>query len=78
MAPTGIDWERERGQANNQTQASLIRLARDAGYAVDEGAGKGSHVKVTRSGLPRPIIIPNKIYRINAQQIIDALRRGIE
>jgi hypothetical protein len=73
-----VDWDRERERANSQTQASLIRLARDAGYDVDEGAGKGSHVKVTRPGLPRPVIIPNKIYRINAQQIIDALRRGAE
>lgn len=73
-----IDWERERARANGQTQASLIRLALDAGYVVDEGAGKGSHVKVTRIGLFRPVIIPNRIYRINAQQIIDALRRGLE
>lgn len=73
-----IDWERERARANGQTQVSLIRLAIEAGYEVDEGAGKGSHVKVTRPGLARPIIVPVKIYRINAQQIIDALRRGVE
>ena len=73
-----IDWERERARANGQTQASLLRLVAEAGYAIDEGGGKGSHVKVTRDRLARPIIIPNKIYRINAQQIIDALRRGLD
>ena len=78
MTPTTVDWDRERGRANSQTQASLIRLARLSGYAVDEGAGKGSHVKATRPGLSRSIIIPNKIYRLNAQQIIDALRRGLD
>lgn len=78
MTPTTVDWDRERGRANSQPQASLIRLARLSGYAVDEGAGKGSHVKATRPGLSRPIIIPNKIYRLNAQQIIDALRRGLD
>ena len=61
-----------------QTQGSLRRLAAEAGYDIDEGAGKGSHVKVTRGRLARPIIIPNEIYRINAQQIIDALRRGLD
>lgn len=73
-----IDWDRERSRANSQTQASLLRLAAEAGYLVNEGAGKGSHVKVTRPGLARPIIVPVKIYRINAQQIIDALRRGLD
>jgi len=67
-----------RERTNGQTQASLIRLARLAGYSVDMSGGKGSHAKVTRPGLPRPVIIPNKIYRINAQHIIDALRRGLE
>ena len=78
MTPTTVDWDRERGRANSQTQASLIRFARLSGYEVDEGAGKGSHVKVTRASLTRPVIIPNKIYRLNAQQIIDALRRGLD
>ena len=78
MTPPAIDWDRERDGANSQTQASLIRLARLSGYEVVKGAGKGSHAKVTRAGLGRPVIIPNKIYRLNAQQIIDALRRGLD
>lgn len=72
----GIDWEQERARANRHTQSTLLRLAAQAGYEVEQAGGKGSHVKATRPGLPRPIIIPSKIFRLNAMAIIDQLRKG--
>jgi len=69
-----IDWELERARAASHTQVSLVRLARDAGYEVSQG--KGSHLVASRPGLGRPVVIQNKIWRVVALSIIDALREG--
>jgi hypothetical protein len=78
VTPEATEWERERERANSQTQTSLIRLARLAGYTVDLSGGKGEPCQGHPARAVEALIIPNKIYRINAQQIIDALRRGLE
>lgn len=40
------------------TQEEMVRLLRNHGYEVVKG-GKGSHIKMTKPGLKRPIIIPH-------------------
>lgn len=38
------------------TQMEMVKLLKKYGFRKVEG-GKGSHVKMTKPGLPRPIII---------------------
>ena len=40
------------------TQQDMVKLLRNYGYEVVKG-GKGSHLKMTKPGLKRPIIIPH-------------------
>lgn len=39
------------------TQDEMVKLLRQNGFKVVKG-GKGSHIKMVKSGLKRPIIIP--------------------
>lgn len=39
------------------TQEDMVKLLRNYGFEVVKG-GKGSHIKMTKPGLKRPIIIP--------------------
>lgn len=40
------------------TQQEMIKLLKKHGFVVSKG-GKGSHVKMTKRGFSRPIIIPS-------------------
>lgn len=40
------------------TQNEMVKLLKKHGFIKVDG-GKGSHVKMTKPGLPRPIIIPH-------------------
>ena len=40
------------------TQNEMVKLLKKNGFEVVKG-GKGSHVKMTKPGLKRPIIIPH-------------------
>ena len=40
------------------TQQDMVKLLRSYGYEVVKG-GKGCHIKMTKPGLKRPIIIPH-------------------
>lgn len=40
------------------TQKEMVKLLKKAGFRVMDG-GKGSHIKMTKEGLKRPIIIPH-------------------
>lgn len=39
------------------TQQEMVKLLKKHGFVESDG-GKGSHVKMTKHGLTRPIIIP--------------------
>ncbi len=71
-----IDWQAERGRAARHTQRSLIALARRAGWTVQPGRGKGSHVLLTKPGAARPVVIQQRMYRNAALSIIDQLEEG--
>lgn len=40
------------------TQDEMVKLLKKHGFKVADG-GKGSHIKMTKPGLLRPIIIPH-------------------
>ncbi|MDK7354988.1 type II toxin-antitoxin system HicA family toxin [Peptoniphilus harei] len=40
------------------TQDEMVKLLRNNGFEVVKG-GKGSHIKMTKPGIKRPIIIPH-------------------
>lgn len=40
------------------TQKEMVKLLKKHGFKEEDG-GKGSHVKMTKPGLRRPIIIPH-------------------
>lgn len=39
------------------TQKEMVKLLKSHGFRKSEG-GKGSHIKMTKEGLTRPVIIP--------------------
>lgn len=41
------------------TQKEMVKLLSKHGFYEVKNAGKGSHIKMMKEGLPRPIIIPH-------------------
>lgn len=73
---TNVDWEQERRRASQHSQASLVKLAERAGWVVQTGRGKGSHVLVSSPAARRPVTIPTKVYRRIAELVISQLEEG--
>lgn len=71
-----VDWRQERDRAAQQSQDSLTEVARRAGWRVERGRGKGSHVLLSSEAARRPVTIPAKVYRVNALQILKQLEEG--
>jgi len=71
-----VDWDQERRRAAQQSQGSLMDVARRAGWVLQAGRGKGSHVLVSSTATRRPVTIPGTVYRVNALQILRQLEEG--